>query len=210
MRSKESVFDLYAERYDEWFNKNRFAYLTELEALRRLIPVWGKGLEVGVGTGRFALPLNISVGIDPSQEVLSIAKKRGVKALSARGENLPFENGEFDWVLIMVTLCFVRNPRKVVQESGRVIKNGGKIIIGIIDKNSPLGKFYSEKESPFYKAAKFYSTAQVIRLLEGDKFKNILTLQTIFQPPWEMEEIDEIREGYGEGSFVAISGEKGK
>ena len=64
------VFNDYTEEYEEWFDKNKFAYFSEIEALKKVIPK-GKGLEVGVGTGRFAEPLGIDVGIDPSKNISS-------------------------------------------------------------------------------------------------------------------------------------------
>ena len=204
----KSVFDNLATKYDEWFDKNEFIYLTELEALRKLVPANGKGLEVGVGTGRFAVPLNISVGIDPSFEMLKIAEERGVDIVSGEGENLPFKDNEFDYVLLMVTLCFVKNPQKVIRESKRVTKNGGKIVVGIIDKESDLGKFYQKKDTLFYTVAKFYTVKECIKLLKKNRFKNIVSYQTIFKLPGEINEIEQIKVGYGEGGFVVISGEK--
>jgi len=55
------IFERYAQEYDEWFDANRFAYESEVQALKKFISKNSKGLEVGVGTGRFAVPLGISV-----------------------------------------------------------------------------------------------------------------------------------------------------
>jgi ubiquinone/menaquinone biosynthesis C-methylase UbiE len=84
------IFDKYYEKYDAWYDKNRFVYLSELEAIKRVLPKEGKGLEIGVGTGRFAAPLDITMGIDPSRNMLSIAEHRGVNARWGFGEDLPF------------------------------------------------------------------------------------------------------------------------
>ena len=70
-----NIFDRYYKRYDAWYNKNKFAYLSELEAIKELLPKKGKGLEIGVGTARFAAPLGITTGVDPSENMLKIAKK---------------------------------------------------------------------------------------------------------------------------------------
>lgn len=70
--------------------------------------------------------MGISVGIDPSEKMLEIAEKRGIKTFAGKGENLPFDNNEFDFVLIVITLCFVNNPAKVIAESSRVLKDNGK------------------------------------------------------------------------------------
>jgi len=74
-------FDVYHERYEEWFDINQAAYISELLALRPFIPAGGNGIEVGVGSGRFAAPLGISIGIDPSSSMLSYAIARGIKGV---------------------------------------------------------------------------------------------------------------------------------
>ncbi len=206
-----NIFDLYSEEYDEWYEKNRFAYLSEVEALKQVVPEKGKGLEIGVGTGRFAVPLGVSIGIDPSEKMLEIARKRGIKVFLGRGEQLPFGEKEFDFILIVVTLCFVDDPDPVISESRRVLKDGGKIIIGIVDKNSHLGRFYLQKKQQghkLYEKATFYSVSEVIELLKKHNFGEIITYQTIFQPLGRLKEIEKPKKGYGEGSFVVICGKK--
>jgi len=207
--NRNNVFDTYTEEYEEWFERHKFAYLSEIEALKKVIPA-GKGLEVGVGTGRFAKPLGIDTGIDPSKNMLKIAKLRGIKTFQGYGENLPFEDCSFDFVLLAFTLCFVDNPKKVIAEAKRVLKDNGRIIIGIIDKNSKIGKIYEEKKekSKFYRIAKFYSTEEIIELLKEHNFHNIKTLQTLFDLPENLTKIDDVKEGHNEGGFVVIYGNK--
>ncbi|ACV24133.1 class I SAM-dependent methyltransferase [Methanocaldococcus fervens] len=201
-------FDKYAEEYDKWFDEHEIIYKSEVEALRKHIPK-GKGLEIGVGTGRFAMPFNIKIGVDISKEMAKIAEKRGIKVVIAKGEELPFKDEEFDFILINTVLEFAENPKKMLKEAKRVLKKGGKIIIGIIDRDSFLGKIYEEKKhkSKFYKDAKFLSAKEVIEMLKELGFKNIKATQTIFK---EFNKIDkvEVKDGYGEGGFVAISAEK--
>jgi ubiquinone/menaquinone biosynthesis C-methylase UbiE len=205
------VFDKYFEDYDQWYEDNKLVYLSELEAFKKVIPINKKGLEIGVGTGRFAEPLGIEYGVDPSENMLSIARKRGVKAFVGKGENLPFPDKEFDYVLLAITICFVENPDKVIEEARRVLKDNGKIIIGIVDKNSPLGNFYLEKKKEghkFYKYATFYSTEEIVEMLKKHNFKDFIFYQTIFGSINDIKEIEEPKEGYGEGSFVVISATK--
>ncbi|MGB9768243.1 MAG: class I SAM-dependent methyltransferase [Dictyoglomus turgidum] len=205
------IFNKYFKEYDWWYEENRWVYLSEVEALRKVIPKGKKGLEIGVGTGRFAKELGIEYGIDPSEKMLSIAKERGIKGFAGRGESLPFSDKEFDYVALIITLCFVENPDNVIKESKRVLKDGGKIIIGIIDKNSSLGKLYLEKKKEghkFYKYATFFSVDEVVDLLKRHDFRDFVFYQTLFKPLEEIKEIEEPKEGFGEGSFVVISAEK--
>ncbi|MGB9797198.1 MAG: class I SAM-dependent methyltransferase [bacterium] len=207
---QDNPFELFSQEYDDWFEKNKYAYLSELEALKLAIPREGKGLEVGVGTGRFAAPLGIKIGIDPSERMLEIARERGIEGILGRGENLPFPENEFDFLLLAFTICFVEDPEKVIGEAKRVLKPNGRLIIGIIDKNSKLGRFYQERKakSKFYSVAKFYSPEEIIQLLEKFNFHNIQAIQTLFSEIRSLREIEMPKEGYGEGSFVVIYGDK--
>lgn len=209
MNNNVNIFDEYAEKYDKWYDRNRFAYFSEVEALKKVVPKRGRGLEIGVGTGRFARPLKIKYGIEPSIKMLGFARKRGIKAFKGYGEKLPFGNKQFSFVLIMITLCFVKNYEKVIIEAKRILKNCGRIIIGIVDRNSLLGKFYKKrKDSPFYKHARFFTPTEIFLLLKNNGFRNIKTFQTLFKKPDELKSVDRITRGYGKGSFVVICGEK--
>jgi SAM-dependent methyltransferase len=61
-------------RYDKWFADHSAAYVSELLAVRALLPLEGSGLEIGVGTGGFAAPLGVKFGIDPAAEMLGYAR----------------------------------------------------------------------------------------------------------------------------------------
>ena len=200
-----NIFNRYYKKYDAWYDNNRFAYLSELEALRKVLPKRGKGLEIGVGTGRFAYPLGITCGIDPAKNMIKIARQRGVDTRLGSGEQLPFKNATFDYVAIIITLCFVQNPQKVLQEAKRVLKKKGKIIIGIIDKNSFLGKFYQKRKSVFYKQANFFSVGEVTELLRPLGFGRFSYYQTVFKRPKEIYSVQKPQKGFAQGGFVVIS-----
>ena len=67
------LFEEHAVEYDSWFERNRMAYETEIFALKKLLPK-GFGLEVGIGTGRFALPLGVKIGIEPARRMAEMPK----------------------------------------------------------------------------------------------------------------------------------------
>jgi len=203
-----NIFDRYYKRYDAWYDKNKFCYRSELEALKKVIPQKGKGLEIGVGTGRFAGPLKIAAGIDPSKKMIQIARERGIDARLGIGEKLPFENSTFDYVTIIITLCFVQVPCKVLTEARRVLKKKGKVIIGIVDKDSFLGKFYQKKKSLFYRQANFFSVSEIMSLLADVGFSGLSYYQTLYRLPGKITSVHKPRKGFGQGGFVVISGGK--
>ncbi|MBN1526409.1 MAG: class I SAM-dependent methyltransferase [Candidatus Omnitrophica bacterium] len=203
-----SVFDRYYKRYDSWYDKNKFAYLSELAAIRKVLPDKGAGLEIGVGTGRFAAALGIKSGIDPSKNMVKAARKRGIDARRGLGEHLPFKNSVFDHVSIIITLCFTKDPLRVLKEAKRVLKKNGKIIIGIVDKDSFLGRFYLKKKSVFYKNARFFTVKDAAELLRRAGFNKLTYWQTVFTLPADMRSVHKARKGFGKGGFAVISGRR--
>ncbi|MEW6600780.1 MAG: methyltransferase domain-containing protein, partial [Nitrospirota bacterium] len=185
------IFDLYAEDYDKWFDSpdGRVLFEMEVAAVRLLMKDLNKPfLEIGVGTGRFAQELGIDFGIDPSKEVLKIAERRGIKVKAAAGEELPFEDGSFGTVFILFTLCFVKEPDRVLTEAGRVIRHGGRLIIGIINRESKWGEYYLQKKAaghPIYGHARFYSINEVEEMLEQAGMTVEGYSSTLFQGPSE-------------------------
>ncbi len=177
------MFGENAQKYDQWFDENRHAYESELLALKRFIPPAGKGVEIGVGTGRFAAPLGIRVGVEPARAMAEVARKRGIAVHEAKAENLPFGDESFDFVLIVTTICFLENPVQGLRETRRVLVPGGHLIIGMIDKDIFLGRLYEsrKKGSLFYRNANFYSVKQVLNWLEQLEFLSVRVCQTIFR-----------------------------
>lgn len=66
--AKIEPFEKLSAQYKEWFEVNQFVYESELEAVRVLLPENGKGVEIGEGSARFAAPLEITMGVEPSKE----------------------------------------------------------------------------------------------------------------------------------------------
>lgn len=208
--NKIEVFNTNTIEYEEWFENNKYVYLSEIEALKKAIPKKAKGVEIGVGSGRFALPLGIKIGVEPSKQMAEIARKNGIDVVFGVAENLPFEENSFDFALMAVTICFVNDPLKSLKECYRILKTKGKIIIGIVDLDTTLGKLYLEKKenSVFYKYARFFSSRQVIDLLKQAGFNYKQAYQVLFSDYKTINTVEEPKEGFGEGGFSVLVGEK--
>ena len=63
MPDKIIAFEENVAEYDAWFENNRETFSAELEAIKGFVPSVGKGVEIGVGTGRFASSLGITIGV---------------------------------------------------------------------------------------------------------------------------------------------------
>ena len=203
---KTTPFETYHRRYDDWFVRHAAAYQSELLAVRALLPWRGLGLAIGVGTGRFAAPLGVQVGIDPARKVLDYAANRGILTVQAIAEALPFSDSSIDYALSVTTICFVDDATAMLTEAHRVLKPGGELVIAFIDRTSDLGQDYLAHQAGnvFYREATFYSADEVEQLLRDTGFTEPAWVQTLSKALEETDEIESLRAGYGQGAFVAV------
>ncbi len=145
------------------------------------MPRQGRATEIGDGSGLFARPLGIKMGIDPSRAMLEKAKATGIHTKQSAAEALPF-GVEFDIVLMVTTVCFLDDIDLAFREVRRVLNPGGVFLIGFVDKNSLIGRSYEEKKdrSLFYKDAVFYSFADLQARLVSAGFKTFLYVRPFF------------------------------
>jgi len=203
-----NVFETDSDRYERWFENHPLAYQSELAAVRELLPATGRGLEIGAGTGRFSVPFGIADGVEPAAAMRRIAQEHGLNVLNAKAEDLPFPDCTFDFALMVTTICFVDDPRLALHEAHRVLKPGGRLVVGLVDSDSELGRQYESRKdkSPFYRNARFFSASETIQRLDDTGFCNFRCRQTLFQSPEKTTAPESPRKGFGEGGFVAIAG----
>ena len=205
-----TVFDRLANEYDQWFDSEdgRPIFDAEIACLKDLMPAdLGRWLEVGVGTGRFAQGLGVKEGIDPSVPMLEFARQRGVRTRTGWGEDLPYPDGSFDGVLLVVTLCFLSDPATALRECARVLKEDGCLMVGLVPAGSPWARLYKRKGRtghPFYAVARFYDCDKVIRMADTAGFKLNRAVSCLFSPPGEPLDVSR-RQGIVAGAgFVAM------
>lgn len=206
MVSGAAPFESHTDRYERWFERHPAAYCSEMMAVRAQLPLQGLGVEVGVGSGRFAAPLGVAYGVDPSLNMLRRARERGIVVVGGVAEALPFADDTFDFMLAVTTICFVDDIHAMLAEARRVLKRRGSLIIGFIDRESRLGRRYVEHqaENLFYREATFYSAEQVSSLLTESGFDAEAWVQTLSQSPERMREAETTRPGRGHGAFVVV------
>jgi len=105
-----------------------------------------RALDVGCGDGDLSLALVLAgahvTGIDADPRMLEAARHRFEAARAevclakADAQALPFENASFDVVTAVTVLCFVHEPDRAISEMARVLKPGGRLVIGELGRYS--------------------------------------------------------------------------
>jgi len=208
--AKTTAFEHHVAEYDNWFVINEFAFQSELIAVKKLLPSAAGVIEIGIGSGIFAVPLGIREGVDPSRAMRQKAEEKGLKVLDAVAEKLPYADASLSGAMMITSICFVDDIYQSFREIHRVLKKDGFLILGYVDKDSPVGKEYLKQKdkSMFYKEATFFGTQELFGILHQTGFKVIETCQTIFGKVEDLKEIQASIDGFGQGSFIVIKAQK--
>ena len=168
------VFEQYAGDYDRWFEEHPAEYRSELARVRVLFPPAAPfSLDVGAGSGRFAAPLGIELGVEPSVALCRMARRRGIEVVRAIGEAIPFRDASIPSVLMVTVICFFEDPSRVLAELRRILVPGGAVVIAFIERGGPIHQkyLYEGGKGRFLSCARFYSKEEVLVLLEIAGFR---------------------------------------
>ena len=187
------------EEYDAWYKTPLGALSDKLEKelVFSVIDVDAgeAALDVGCGTGSYTIELAKLgadvVGIDSSEEMLAWARIKAQKAdieasfMAADATNLPFPDSSFDTVISNGLLCFLKEPEKALIEMRRVLKPGGRLVVGVLNRWSPWAFFRRIKglfKDTIYNQAHFISPPELEGLLKraGFDVKDVKTCLFFF------------------------------
>ncbi len=175
----------HARNYDEWYTTEIGSFIDIVEsnaALDLFKPQKGmKILDAGCGTGNFSIKLArlgcTVTGIDISPDMLAIAHSKNSPELSIDYlemdlKELDFPDESFDGVFSMAAFEFIEDPDQVYQELFRLLKPGGQLLIGTINKDSSWGQFYiqhaKEDTNSIFKQAFFHNLDELQNLNPQD------------------------------------------
>ncbi len=165
-------FDLLAPIYENVIQPKPPTRLSELLDLSPELNL----LDIGGGTGRISQYFSDSakqvVVADTSYKMLQkTLGKKGLAAINAGSELLPFQNGSFDRILMVDALHHVFDQTITARELWRALKPNGKIIIEEPDIDKFAVKLIALAEKIALMRSHFLSAEQIQELfvrLTGD------------------------------------------
>ena len=137
-------------------------------------------LDVGCGDGalasEFARRGAIVTGLDANPAMIAAARRRTeieatqLHLVEGQAEKLPFNDAAFDLVLAVTVLCFVRDAERAVVEMARVLKPGGRLVIGELGRWSFWAAYRRIRGwlgHPTWRAARFRTAFELSGLVSA-------------------------------------------
>jgi ubiquinone/menaquinone biosynthesis C-methylase UbiE len=189
------------ESYARW-RGSRLGRITDTLEERLLLELLGPVdrydvLDVGCGDGALAFTLSRRgakvTGLDADRRMLAAAHVRaeaeslGLALVHGRAEALPFLNETFDRVVAVTVPCFVREADRAIAEMARVLKPGGRLVIGELGQWSlwaAIRRIRGWLDASTWRAARFRTAGELKRLLEKHGLVVRETRGSVYYPPW--------------------------
>ena len=226
-------FDGYAADYDSWFMENENLFRSEVRLYEKAIePLRGKKvLSVGCGSGLFECFTDNRnfEGLEPSQDMAEIARKRGMKVMDGRMEDVKLKERAYDAIYFNGSSSYIPDLKKVYGIAKEALKEDGQLILFDVPKESAFGFMYllgksldtfdhtylegAMPDCPYplalAKAGIWHTTEEKIAALKALGFKNFRFYQTLLaNPRYTNEAVEDVVEGYKKGGYICIIAEK--
>jgi SAM-dependent methyltransferase len=133
-----------------------------------------------------------AIGVDPDQAMLAAARSRasgaGLRAtfLEGRVERLPFPDATFDVVVSVTVLCFVHDAAGAIREIARVLRPGGRLVLGELGRWSlwaAIRRVRGWLGAATWREARFRRVSELRALAEQAGLSVAAIRGAVFYPP---------------------------
>jgi ubiquinone/menaquinone biosynthesis C-methylase UbiE len=224
--TRDSLFDDWPEKYDQWFATpiGRLVKRYEAEMIMNLLrPAPGERiLDAGCGTGIFTLDIlarkAVVFGLELSLPMLLRAKQKfeaySFHKVIGDMANLPFAGNAFDKSVSITAIEFVSDAVRAIEELFRVTKPGGCVVVATLNRLSSWAVQRKERaqtgQSRIFEKAVFRSPGEISDMfpLKG-VIKTAIHFQRDDDPDQaQANESEGQRKGLTTGAFVIGRWEK--
>ncbi len=232
---KKLSFDQYANKYDAWFMENEILLRSEVALVARSLQKPGRTLSVGCGSGLFEsflrkdYGIEINEGIEPSEAMADIARKREMDVRIGTAEEGEFGTEEYDTILFNGTPSYISDINTAFEKAYYALKKDGHIVVIDVPKEGSFALLYNLAKTlgtwenelfkgvkpdsvypiEFVKDANWRTTLEKVDELKATGFSDFQFFQTLTTHPlYSNDEFEEPKEGYKEGNYVAIRAKK--
>jgi SAM-dependent methyltransferase len=179
----------------------------QLEAIvRAYVTPDSRVLDLGCGRGGvvelFWRDVKLAAGIDPDPPSLTGHRAAGMPILRGIGERLPFAEASFDLVVSVWVLEHLREPQRVFDEVGRVLRPGGHFVFLTPNLRNPLlmlnrvgkalplvqtrlvSRFYGRREADTFPVQYRANTVGALRALAAASGLEVAELRVVPDPTY--------------------------
>ncbi len=233
----KSNFDQYASQYDAWFLDNQNVLYSEARLVAHFLKDAGDIFSVGCGSGLFEMLLekefciSIKHGLEPSEGMAKIARKRGVEVAITTIENADLGAECYDTILFNGTPSYISDLQSAFNKAYSALRPNGRIVVIDVPKESSYALLYNlakavgtwkhpllENVHPrdpypieFVKVANWRTTQEKVDMLHNSGFSDLKYAQTLTKHPvYSNNVLEDPIEGYDCGDYVAICAQKKK
>lgn len=224
-------FDEYASEYDAWFLANPNVLYSEARLVAGTLKNSSRVLSVGCGSGLFEKIMKddfgivVTDGIEPSESMAAIARKRGLNVTISTAEDADYGNGDYDTILFNGCPSYISDLQLVINKVYKALPDGGRIVLIDVPKESSYGLLYNLAKAlgtwnhpllegvyppnpypiEFVNVANWRTTAEKMHMLENAGFRELTCSQTLTSHPLYSEtRLEDPADGFDRGDYVAI------